>query len=114
VDAQATFSACSICGNEEMYKKKAFPHWLGLSILVGACTAFLVLNALREYVWAWAFLLGSALVDGLLYLLVGDLVVCYRCGAQHSCRSAGARHHPFELVIGERYRQERIRREQLQ
>jgi hypothetical protein len=102
-----------ICGNFELYKKKAFPHWLGLSLLTVACLAFLVLNGTRQPWWAWAFLLGSALVDGLLYLWVGDVVVCYRCGAHHSCPSAGAGHQPFELIIAERYRQERLRRERL-
>src|ERR1700677_902444 len=31
--------ACVVCGNHELYKKKAFPHWLRMSILVGACVA---------------------------------------------------------------------------
>jgi len=109
----ATFATCLICGNHELYKQKAFPHWLGMSLLAIACGAFLLLNALRFYYWAWGFLLGSALVDGALYLLVGDVVVCYRCGAHHPCSAAGASHRPFELIVGERYRQERIRREQL-
>jgi hypothetical protein len=53
-------------------------------------------------------------VDGVLYLWVGDVVVCYRCGTHHSCPSAGAAHQPFELIIAERYRQERLRREKLE
>jgi hypothetical protein len=110
---KVSLPACAVCGNTELYKKKAFPHWLGLTLLTGACGAFLLLNYLREYRWAWVCLLGSALFDGLLYLCVGDAVVCYRCGAHHSCRSAGEAHQPFELVVAERYRQERIRREQM-
>jgi hypothetical protein len=102
-----------VCGNTELYKKKAFPHWLGVSILAVACGAFLLLNALRLYAIAWVFLLGSALLDGALYLIVGDAVVCYRCGAHHPCSTAAATHPPFELVVGERYRQEKIRRTQL-
>ena len=54
---------------------------------------------------------ASALFDGILYLCVGDAIVCYRCGAHHSCASAGAAHQPFELIVAERYRQERLRRE---
>ncbi len=106
--------ACVVCGNGELYKKKAFPHWLGLSLLTVACLAFLVLNGERHPWAAWACLLGSALLDGLLYLGVGDVVVCYRCGAEHSCPSAGAAHQPFELIIAERYRQERMRRERFE
>jgi hypothetical protein len=44
---------------------------------------------------------------------VGDALVCYRCNAHYRGLAASPEHRPFELVIGERYRQERIRREQL-
>jgi hypothetical protein len=50
----------------------------------------------------------------LLYLVVGDVLVCYRCGAQHRGVAPSPAHQPFDLGIAERYRQERIRREQLQ
>jgi hypothetical protein len=103
-----------VCQNGELYKKKDFPHWLGLSLLGAACAVFLLANA---YYWnwlAWAVLIGSAVVDGVLYLSVGDIVVCYRCGAQHRGFPVSAAHAPFELGIAERYRQERLRRAQLQ
>jgi hypothetical protein len=106
-------SACAICGNAELYKKKDFPHWLGLTILSAACLGFVICNAIYEPWWAWAILIGSALFDGLLYLRVGDAVVCYRCNA-HYRRLAAAEHKPFELVVAERYRQERLRREELE
>ena len=100
--------ACAACGNPELYKMKGFPHWLGLTILTLACVAFLVLNAYRLQWWAWAVLLASALVDGVLYLAVRDVVVCYRCGAQH--RGLGhSGNRPFELTTHERYRQEKIK-----
>jgi hypothetical protein len=107
-----TARACAICGNLELYKKKGFPHWLGLTILGAACLAFLVLNLLYLQWWAWAILLGSAVFDGLLFLWVPDVVVCYRCNAHYSGMGSTADYPPFDLVIGERYRQERIRREQ--
>jgi hypothetical protein len=105
---------CLVCSNGELYKKKGFPHWLGLSILTGACLAFLVMNGLYHQWWAWLVLLGSAAFDGLLYLRVPDVIVCYRCGTRYSGVAPLPEHQPFELVIGERYRQERLRRELLQ
>jgi hypothetical protein len=87
---------------------KGFPHWLGMSILAGACIAFLVLNAYRMQWWAWLVLLLSAAVDGLLYLAVRDVVVCYRCGARHAGLGYSG-NRPFELVIHERYRQQQLR-----
>jgi hypothetical protein len=107
-----TLQTCQICGNTELYKKKNFPHWLGLTILTVACVGFLALMGQHEPYWAWAVLLGSAAFDGLLYLAVGDVAVCYRCQA-HYPGSAGSDQRPFELATHERYRQEKIRREQL-
>jgi hypothetical protein len=103
---------CTICSNHELYKKKNFPHWLGLAILTAACVGFLVLMYRFEVGWAWVVLLGSAAFDGLLYLWVGDVIVCYRCAAHYYGIQPGPEHKPFELVVGERYRQERLRREQ--
>jgi hypothetical protein len=104
---------CAICGNAELYKKKDFPHGLGMGILVTACLASTVTYWLYDKWLTWAILIGSALFDGLLYLWVKDVIVCYRCGAHFRGVAAKAEHKPFELTIHERYRQERLRREQL-
>jgi hypothetical protein len=104
---------CAICGNQELYKKKDFPHWLGLTILTAACLGSAIPYWLYHQWWAWTILIGSAAFDGLFYLWVGDVVVCYRCNAHHRHLQPGAEHKPFELGIAERYRQERLRREQL-
>jgi hypothetical protein len=108
-----SLETCAVCGNNEFYKKKDFPHSLGLAILTAASLGFIVFNALRWQWVAWAVLIGSAVFDGLLYLLVGDAIVCYRCGTQYRGIPAGPAHEPFGLGIAERYRQERIRRAQL-
>jgi hypothetical protein len=105
---------CAVCGNAELYKKKDFPHWLGLTILTIACLGSVIPYWLYHQWLAWTILIGSALFDGLLYLWVGDAVVCYRCQAHYRGAAPAADHKPFELGIAERYRQERLRREQLQ
>jgi hypothetical protein len=111
--AEPALPACVVCGNTELYKKKDFPHWLGMTILVSAC----VLSTLTYYWyakwWTWSFLIGSALIDGLMYLWVGDVIVCYRCQAHYRGFPAAGDHPPFELSIGERYRQEQIRHARL-
>jgi hypothetical protein len=105
--------ACSLCGNPELYKKKDFPHWLGMSILAVACVLFFALNGLYHQWLAWAVLIASAVFDGGLYLWVGDAVVCYRCGATYHGVAGAGPHRSFDLGVGERYRQERLRREEL-
>jgi hypothetical protein len=44
---------------------------------------------------------------------VGDAVVCYRCHAHYHGFAPTAAHKPHELTIAEKYRQERLRREQM-
>ena len=105
---------CALCGNLELYKKKDFPHWLGLTILTVACLASIIPYWLYHQWLTWTILIGSAALDGLLYLWVGDVVVCYRCNSQYRHLAPGAEHKPFELGIAERYRQERLRRQQLE
>jgi hypothetical protein len=107
-------TACRLCGNTELYRKKDFPHWLGLTILTAACLIFFVAQGCYWPVVGWTVLLGSALFDGLLYLWVKDVVVCYRCGAHYRNLPSGLTHDPFDLGIAERYRQEQLRRRQLQ
>jgi hypothetical protein len=112
-DADPALPACVVCGDHELYKKKDFPHSLGMGILVLACLASTITYALHEFWLTWAILIGSAAFDGLLYLWVKDVIVCYRCGAHYRGVAANPEHKPFELTTHERYRQERLRREQL-
>lgn len=110
----ADLTTCPLCGNHELYKKKDFPHWVGLTILTVACVVFFLGHFFYHPWLAWTVLIASALVDGGLYLWVGDAVVCYRCGASFHGPEAGPAHQPYDLGVAERYRQERLRREQLQ
>jgi hypothetical protein len=113
--ADAGLSHCAACGNAELYRKKDFPHALGMGILILACVASTITYWLYDKYLTWAILLGSAAFDGLLYLWVKDVVVCYRCGAEHRALGPEAEKvAPFELTVHERYRQERLRQEQLQ
>ena len=111
--ADASLPVCAICGNAELYKKKDFPHGLGMTVLVLAFLASTVSYWLYDKWLTWAILIGSAAFDGLLYLWVKDVIVCYRCQAHFRGVADNPEHKPFELTIHERYRQERLRREQL-
>jgi hypothetical protein len=113
-EGEAVPAACVVCGNGELYKKKDFPHGLGLAILGLACLASTITYLFYQQWWTWAILIGSAAFDGLLYLWVKDVVVCYRCDAHYRGAPAQAEHKPFELTVHERYRQEAMRRKQLQ
>lgn len=111
---ESDLSRCVLCGNPELYRKKDFPHGLGLTILTVACLGSIIPYWLYHQWLTWTILIGSAAVDGMLYLWVGDVVVCYRCDAHYREVVDSAQNKPFDLGIAERYRQERLRREQLQ
>jgi len=112
--AQPGLPTCAACGNPELYRKKDFPHGLGMTILLGAFLASTLTYWWYDKVLTWAILLGSAAFDGLLYLWVKDVIVCYRCHAEHRGVTADpALHRPFELTVHERYRQAALRQAEL-
>ncbi len=109
---EAALPSCAACGNAEMYKKKDFPHGLGMIILVGGFVVSTVFWFNYQITLAWAVLIGTALFDTVLYFLVGDVVACYRCGAEHRGLTP-APHPPHDQGVEERYRQERLRQQEL-
>jgi len=106
-------TACRACGNGELYVQKDFPHSWGMGILIAALAVSCITYALHWIVLTWVVLIGSAAIDGGLYLAMGNVVICYRCQARHRGWPIPPALESFDLKIGERYRQERIRKEEL-
>lgn len=108
-------TSCVWCATDDLYIQKDFPHNLGLAIVLAGFAVSTVFWALYMPIPAFAVLLLTAALDVVLYYVVPDVTICYRCLAQH--RGPGTqpegRFAPFDLAIGERYRQERIRVEEL-
>jgi hypothetical protein len=107
--------ACPWCLTTDLYLQKDFPQGLGLVIVLMGFTISTVFWYDEMPLATFAVLLASAVVDGVLYYTVPDVTICYRC----SCQARGGGSHPdgrfrpFDLAIGERYRQERIRAREL-
>jgi hypothetical protein len=100
---------------EDLYIQKDFPPAVGLAI-VGAQIAISTIFWYYEMpIATYAVLLAAALLDWLLYHALGDVTICYRCASQIRGTGAnpGERLQPFDLAIGERYHQERLRAKQL-
>jgi hypothetical protein len=105
-------TSCVVCGCEDLWRQKDFPQRLGI-LMVG--TGALVSTIFWWYMmpaWAIGVLLLFALIDGLLYTLMRDVLVCYRCKARHRHTPLDGRHERFNLETHERYRQEAIRLEE--
>src|SRR5262245_21368789 len=107
--------SCAWCATEDLYLQKDFPQGLGLLIVVVGFVISTVFWFYEMPIPAYIILLVSAFVDMVLYYRVPDVTICYRCLGQY--RGDGAnpqgRFKPFDLAVGERYRQERLRAEQL-
>lgn len=103
--------ACPVCGCDDMWRQKDFPPALGLTMVgLGILLSTLAWADLRP-VLAIGVLMGFALVDLLLYALMPDVLVCYRCGARVRRTDIAESHPRFDLEIHERYRQESLRME---
>jgi hypothetical protein len=107
--------ACPFCATTELYVQKDFPHVLGLGIVVAGFMLSSIFWFFYQPIWALAVLVGTAGLDVVLYYLVPEVTICYRCLSQYRGPgvNAGSRFAPFDLAIGERYRQERLRVEEL-
>lgn len=82
--------------------------------MVGAGIVFsTVAYALWHPALSLGILMAFALVDFLLFLFMKDVLVCYRCGARHGGFEPASQ-AAFDLEVGERYRQERLRLEAAQ
>jgi hypothetical protein len=111
----AELKSCAWCGTGDLYLQKDFPQGLGLAIVIAGFAVSTVFWYYERPIPAYLVLLASALLDMILYYRVPDVTICYRCLGQYRGRGASpaGRFGAFDLAIGERYRQERLRAEQL-
>jgi hypothetical protein len=108
---QRGLEACPWCSTGDLYVQKDFPQGLGLFIILVGFAISTVFWYYEMPIPAYLVLVASVLLDYVLYHTVGDVTICYRCLSQ--VRGSGAnpdsRFKPFDLAVGERYRQERLR-----
>lgn len=103
---------CVVCGCGDLWRQKDFPQRLGLLMVAAGALMSTVFWWFMQPAWAIGVLLLFALVDGLLYTLMRDVLVCYRCKARHRHAPLDGRHERFNLETHERYRQEALRLEE--
>src|ERR1700678_4191126 len=94
---------CPWCMTTDLYIQKDFPQGLGLFIV---CVGFAISTVFWYYempIPSYLVLIVSILLDLVMYHLVGDVSICYRCLCQ--MRGAGTnpdgRFRPFDLAVGE-------------
>ena len=96
---------CLVCPSADLFVRKDFPQRLGVAIVLAGIVGSSIAWAGMNIMWTFGILFATALADVVLYFLVGDALMCYRCGAQYRGLSGTDQHGPFELTTHERYRQ---------
>lgn len=94
---------CRVCGCNDLWRQKDFPPGLGLLMVGTAAIASTIAWAWYEPAWALGVLLVAAFVDMLLFAVMKDMLVCYRCRARHRKTVMDEDHDGFDLEISERY-----------
>lgn len=100
---------CLVCPSTDLFVRKDFPQRLGVAIVVVGIVASCVAWAVHLPILTFAILFATALFDVVLFLIVPDALMCYRCGAQYRLAGGMARHGAFNLETHERYRQQAAR-----
>lgn len=100
---------CLVCPSTDLFVRKDFPQRIGVGIVVLGIVGSSIAWAYTYTVATFAILFATALVDVVLYLIVPDALMCYRCGATYRSAKGMDRHGAFNLETHERYRQQAAR-----
>lgn len=98
LDSQGAVIRCGFCGSTQFYRQKDFNTKLGLWVL-----AIIVVMALVFNRWLIPILVGGAIMDTLLYFLLGDIVICYKCRAIYRGFPINPKIEGFDLKIHDQY-----------
>lgn len=101
---------CPLCGTGDLYIQKDFPQRIGVAVVAAGVVLATVAWAYRQWFLTIGILVLFFAIDWLLFHTRPDVTICYRCLAQFRGAATNPNHRPFDLGIGERYRQERIRK----
>ena len=103
---------CLVCGCSDLWRQKNFDQRLGVIIVgLGALVSTIFLAYWMPGASIMA-LMAVGLLDWILYAILPDRLVCYRCHAQYRQVPNLAEIAAFDLEVNERYRQEAIRLKQ--
>jgi hypothetical protein len=87
---------CPACGGDQLYVQRDFNQKAGLAVVVVGA----VLAPFTPY---YSSLFVAALVDALLYAVLPEITICYRCQAHFRGFARNPRHQAFDLHIAEQY-----------
>jgi DNA-directed RNA polymerase subunit RPC12/RpoP len=96
LQARAAVDRCPLCQGEQMYVQRDFNQKAGLVIvIIGA--------VLAPFTPFYSSLFVAAAIDAVLYLLLPEITICYRCGTHFRGFPRNPRHQAYDLHIAEQY-----------
>lgn len=93
--AGALIERCAACGHDQLYFQKDFNRATGIALVV-----------LGSIFVPWTYglsLLAVTVLDYVVWRLVKDVIVCYRCQAVHRGYPPNPSIRPFDLVVHDRH-----------
>lgn len=96
---------CLVCPSTDLYVRKDFPQRLGVLLVAVGVIGSSIAWYYGSLAWTFGILFATALADVLLYMFVGDALMCYRCGAIYRGVADMDAHGPFDLETREKHRQ---------
>jgi len=103
-DEEGRVRRCVVCGCREIFKRYDFPQRFGLALVLIAIIACVVLLIEGQVLWAMGVLLGTVVIDRIVYVFTRECLVCYRCRSEFRDVKVDKSHASWDLSIGEKYR----------
>ncbi len=91
----STIDRCAACSHDQLYFQKDFNRTTGIALVI--------LGAIFVP-WTYGLsLLGVTILDYVVWRMVKDVIVCYRCQAVHRGYPPNPALKPFDLVVHDRH-----------
>lgn len=100
---------CVVCPSEELFARKDFPQRLGVAIVVIGIVLSSITWYYRQVYLTYGIFFSTALLDFVLWLVMGNVLQCYRCHAQYRGVAGLDQHGGFDLETHEKHRQQLTR-----
>jgi hypothetical protein len=106
---ESRLEKCLVCPSTDLFVRKNFPQRVGVTIVVIGFAISCLTWFYHMVIATFVVLFATALLDVVLYVIVGDVVECYRCHARYQGVEDNDRHEAFDLEVHERHRQQQAR-----
>ena len=100
---QNAVDRCAVCDCHKVYVQKDFNRTLGVAIFVTGAITSLVLYGFNLVWQSFAVLLGCAAADAILYKVLPEVTICYKCHSQYRGFSPNPANREFELGLAEKF-----------